>query len=131
MKHLQFVDEDYKVARSFGMFIGAKLFPYILACCKPEDNPGTPVAFDTQFVLILVGHVQQNSPAQVQNVTSRYVSSVKLPTIENVVQRFWELEELPNIFIATNTCDSTGQYSAALNFKSPDLDLGDSRISAL
>ncbi|XP_063240264.1 uncharacterized protein LOC134541050 [Bacillus rossius redtenbacheri] len=138
--HLKLADPAFDTPGPVDLLIGAELVPRLLTGAKID---GSPVALDSVLGWILMGQVDTQVPSL--TATSLCISLLTShPPLDEVVKRFWELEEFPATthkspedvkceewFSKTHLRSGDGRYSVSLPFRQPLLKLGASRPQAL
>uniref|UniRef100_V5GTD1 Peptidase aspartic putative domain-containing protein n=1 Tax=Anoplophora glabripennis TaxID=217634 RepID=V5GTD1_ANOGL len=102
--------------------------------------PNTPVAVETKLGYVVMG----SAPVLSSPVSTHSFCITLEPTLEHLVQRFWEVEDIPSstaidqdalecekTFQSTYSRDTSGRYTVALPFKLDSSLLGDSYSVAL
>lgn len=140
---LPLADELYSLPNNVDLLIGASLFPHLLlsdVIHGPRDVL-IPPAIRTVLGYVIMGSVPTISSVNVhQPDTCCHI--LESTTIDSLVKRFWELEELPSFaspiqssdevecethYKSTTTRDPvSGTYTVALPFKEDIYTLGDS-----
>ncbi|CAA9994968.1 unnamed protein product, partial [Nesidiocoris tenuis] len=119
------------------MIIGAEFWPILVGQRKYFGSPGAPVAIDTTLGAIVIGRAHLENRCQ----TSCFVS---LTPLNELVEKFWRLEEIPQqailkkedvecqqFFANTTTRNHEGRFVVRLPFRqSPNL-LGSSKSTAV
>ncbi|XP_063218586.1 uncharacterized protein LOC134528849 [Bacillus rossius redtenbacheri] len=138
--HLKLADPAFDTPGPVDLLIGAELVPRLLTGAKID---GSPVALDSVLGWILMRQVDTQVPSL--TATSLCISLLTShPPLDEVVKRFWELEEFPvtthkspedvkceEWFSKTHLRSGDGRYSVSLPFRQPLLKLGASRPQAL
>ncbi|KAI5640192.1 pao retrotransposon peptidase domain-containing protein [Phthorimaea operculella] len=130
-------DLTWNIPGNVDMVLGAQLFPYIYFGKMIKSGTSAPPALSTAFGYILMGdHPYTN----IVNTSS----SFKAITLNDQVQKFWQLEEIPNmkflspeetdcenLYVSSVKRSDDGRYSVALPFCKHPNELGNSRATAL
>lgn len=135
IRNLPLADSTFHIPGEIDGIIGADLYPYLLGQTRIFGPPNLPVAIETSLGFVLMGTVPVTSNIERQ----QNFCTILEPPLENLVSKFWEMEELPlqsvqkpedveceNIFKATYKRELSGRYSVALPFKISPSNLGDS-----
>ncbi|XP_059051278.1 uncharacterized protein LOC131846078 [Achroia grisella] len=143
-------DDSYATPGNIDMLIGASIFPHLILSRKVKGQPAyvSPYAIETVLGFVIVGSApaRSNTDTSVSNMldncnyTTTAHCCVTEPTMESVLCRFWEMEEVnvtpilsPDdkeceaIYAGTTTREDDGRYTVALPFKGNAHSLGDSR----
>ncbi|XP_027842478.2 uncharacterized protein LOC114123628, partial [Aphis gossypii] len=131
-------DPAYHEPRPIDILFGADVFPYLLCGDKREGGLNEPVALSTIFGWILMGRV---TGTEERITTALYTT---LESIDQSVQRFWELEDVPTaerktpadvkceeIYTSTTSRQGNGRYIVHLPFITNPPKLGESKSTAL
>ncbi|VEN35328.1 unnamed protein product [Callosobruchus maculatus] len=138
--NLDFADDDFGKPCKIDGIIGASIFPSILKNTHISGESGTPMAMETVFGYVIMGQVPDfgfNGTACI------FLSRHDEPTIENIVSKFWEIENVPKrqvlqpeeaecekLFSSSVSRDSSGKFVVALPFRCPPENLGESKFLA-
>ncbi|CAI6361523.1 unnamed protein product [Macrosiphum euphorbiae] len=154
-RHLVLADPRFDHPAPVDMLIGGDLYPSVMQSrADVIHTEGLPSAMNTQLGWVIIGALQNNTHTP---LTSLSISTT--PPIEELMQRFWTVEEptestMPttqdkqceDCFVKTTKRDATGRFYVGLPFRtivcSPDTTdigcqdkksvvLGSSRTSAL
>ncbi|XP_045487136.1 uncharacterized protein LOC123689754 [Pieris rapae] len=138
--NIPLADDIFHEPGQIDMLIGAQLFSKLLKQGRIQGPPGMPDAVQTTFGFILMGEapiLSINSNIKSSSVLCAY-SNIPL---ENILRRFWELEEpsskssaflseeeeeCERIYKTTTYRELSGRYVVALPFKKSPLNLGSS-----
>ncbi|XP_037826545.1 uncharacterized protein LOC119614493 [Lucilia sericata] len=138
LENIQLADQRFYESRPIDFIIGSDFYPQILKSGVRKDLLNTLIAQETEFGWILTGPVQnsQNNQPLVS-----YFSSV---TLDKVLTRFWEIEDVPTqpkVSEESSLCEETfktttlrlpnGRYQVNLPFIYPPVELGNSRHVAM
>ncbi|CAI6350178.1 unnamed protein product [Macrosiphum euphorbiae] len=131
-------DPAYHESLPIDILFGADVFPYLLCGDKREGGLNEPVALSTIFGWILMGRI---AGTEERTTNALYTT---LESIDQSVQRFWELEEVPTaerntpadmkceeIYTSTTSRQDDGRYIVHLPFVTNPPKLGESRATAL
>lgn len=131
-------DPAYHESLPIDILFGADVFPLLLCGDKREGGLNEPVALSTIFGWILMGRI---ADTEERTTTALYTT---LESIDQSVQRFWELEEVPTadrktpadvkceeIYTSTTSRQEDGRYIVHLPFITNPPKLGESRPIAL
>ncbi|KAJ8958579.1 hypothetical protein NQ318_016300 [Aromia moschata] len=127
-------DTFYKPNQIDGI-IGAELYPYLIGQGRVTGASEAPVAIETSLGYVVMGSVHMTeSPS-----TSLSFCSIVDPSLDNLVKRFWETEDVSSssvanpddvaceaIFEKTFSRDKSGRYTVTLPFQYDPTNLGDS-----
>lgn len=135
---LQLADPKYYESRPIDFIIGSDYYPQILRDGVKRNILQSLIAQDTEFGWILTGPVDE------RHVTRSVVSYFNAVSLDKCITRFWEIEEIPRkplksfedkvceqIFKQTTTKLPTGRYQVSLPFRTPPVELGNSRHVAM
>ncbi|XP_065355424.1 uncharacterized protein LOC135949900 [Calliphora vicina] len=138
LEQIQLADPRFYESRPIDFIIGSDFYPQILKSGVKKDFLNTLIAQDTEFGWILTGPVEETH--RTQTIVS-YFSAV---TLNKCLTKFWEIEEIPqkpiksveetvceNIFTKTTQRLPNGRYQVDLPFRTPQLELGNSRHVAM
>lgn len=131
-QHIHLADLSYHTSEapaSIDMLLGAEYYTSIVISSLPIIQ-GSPAAIPSRFGWLLMGRVCDDNMDAPVTSTSLFISSLQDP-IATELQRFWEIEELPNSestsdpddlfcenhFLQTYSRDSSGSYIVKLPFK--------------
>ncbi|CAK1593083.1 unnamed protein product [Parnassius mnemosyne] len=95
-KHLVLADKQFDKPTNIDMLLGAELFHKIYDGQHLEIGPGLPVALHSVFGWVLTGKIDHS--CHPPPMVSSLVTSTRL--LNDVVKRFWEVEEPPKTFIS-------------------------------
>ncbi|KAL0860882.1 hypothetical protein ABMA27_009419 [Loxostege sticticalis] len=138
LEGLPLADLTWNIPENVDVVLGAQLFPYIYLGNKVESGSSAPPALLTAFGFVLMGDYPCNES---QNKVSK--TSFSALALNYLVQKFWQLEEIPNmqflspeetecenLFASSVTRADDGRYSVALPFSKDPSALGNSRTAA-
>ncbi|KAL0901167.1 hypothetical protein ABMA27_006479 [Loxostege sticticalis] len=138
LEGLPLADLTWNIPGNVDVVLGAQLFPYIYLGNKVESGTSAPPALLTAFGFVLMGDYPCNESQN--KVSKTFFSALAL---NDLVQKFWQLEEIPNmqflspeetecenLFAASVTRADDGRYSVALPFSKDPSALGNSRTAA-
>ncbi|KAL0861558.1 hypothetical protein ABMA27_009065 [Loxostege sticticalis] len=138
LEGLPLADLTWNIPGNVDVVLGAQLFPYIYLGNKVESGTSAPPALLTAFGFVLMGDYPCNES---QNKVSK--TSFSALALNDLVQKFWQLEEIPNmqflspeetecedLFASSVTRADDGRYSVALLFSKDPSALGNSRTAA-
>lgn len=144
--NLRLADDTYTQPGEIDMLIGASLFAHLILPLKVTNSSGTTQALETTIGYIVVGSAPSLNINAAYSAPIMSVSccSVLSSSLDNLVKKFWELEELPvlpavspddraceEIYQRTTSRNPTdGRYTVALPFKENPARLGNSFESA-
>ena len=72
------------------LLLGVEIFTEVLRQGRQTGPPGSPIAIETEFGWVLAGKI--NVPTPTQTITSYHATI----TTDEMLQKFWEVEENPN-----------------------------------
>ncbi|XP_060801079.1 uncharacterized protein LOC132901910 [Amyelois transitella] len=134
LENICLADLTWNIPGDIHLILGAQLFPYIYLGDRVESGTSAPPAVLTTFGYVLMGDVPKTSS----------VPPFTGFTLNDVLQKFWELEEIPqmkylspeeteceNLFTSSVSRDKCGRYSVSLPFCRTPSELGNSRAIAL
>ncbi|XP_047040813.1 uncharacterized protein LOC124645111 [Helicoverpa zea] len=140
LKHLVLADSDFDKPGDIDLLLGADIFHSIYNGQRLEVGPGLPVALHSVFGWVITGRLDAecSPPAE----TSTLLASTA--ALDNVVKRFWEVEEPPKQTIVNpenEKCEQIytdlvrrnedGRYVVPMLLKEEHEQLGDSHRTAL
>lgn len=136
--NLQLADPSYDIPGKIDLLIGAQLFWSLLTEGQVRLGKGLPVLQNSYFGWILSG------PFQTRFTSSSTCYFSKTFDVQQQLQKFWELEECPNVkclsdeeqqcedyFIDTIQKDETGRFIVSIPLKDSPGRLGESRSTAM
>ncbi|XP_037819343.1 uncharacterized protein LOC119608858 [Lucilia sericata] len=137
LENIQLADQRFS-SRPIDFIIGSDFYPQILKSGVRKDLLDTLIAQETEFGWILTGPVQNSQNTQ---PLVSYFSSV---TLDKVLTKFWEIEDVPTqpkVSEESSLCEETfmtttlrlpnGRYQVNLPFIYPPVELGNSRHVAM
>ncbi|XP_031337366.1 uncharacterized protein LOC116166529 [Photinus pyralis] len=140
LKSLPLADDKLHIPAKVDGIIGAGLFPYLLTDTRIIGPPNLPIAVGTTLGFVVMGTAPVTAPA----LSPSNFCAVVEHSLDNLVERFWEFEDIPtisvakpddlaceNIYQSTYSRDSNGRFTVALPFKYNSSNLGESRATAL
>uniref|UniRef100_A0A336MSH8 CSON000605 protein n=1 Tax=Culicoides sonorensis TaxID=179676 RepID=A0A336MSH8_CULSO len=129
----QLADPSFNKPQRIDLLIGAGLFWQILRSNRIPLGPRLPLLQDTDFGYVVVGLLGSGQvPLQRTLTASVQGSSIDEQSLNELVQRFWEVDSLPtdqpkslsaddqfceDLFISTTKRDETGRYFVQLPFR--------------
>ncbi|XP_029176753.1 uncharacterized protein LOC114944863 [Nylanderia fulva] len=132
LRNLNLADDNPTGSDPIEVLIGADLYSRVIRNGVRKGSIGQPIAQNSYFGWVLSGTTTQSSRS----------SSIKVMhcSLERDIQRFWEVEELPQKiqlfpddercekhFLENHSRDKTGRYIVRLPFKQgPPINIGDS-----
>ncbi|KAF0749640.1 Uncharacterized protein FWK35_00020469 [Aphis craccivora] len=125
LEQVELADPTFYVPNKIDLLIGAEYSLDIMLDGKIQGPKGTPSLHNSIFELIVCGKL-----SKLHNELSMFKSvTCCTTTVESLVNRFWELEEVPRLtcmseedqqcekhFVETFTRDSSGRYTGRLPF---------------
>ncbi|XP_062123033.1 uncharacterized protein LOC133836514 [Drosophila sulfurigaster albostrigata] len=140
---IQLADPKFHESSQIDVLLGADILPSILLGGSHPNICGTLLGQETIFGWILTGPVSGSISKAISSFSAR-LSVERTPPLEELLSKFWEVEDLPASpakesdlfceanFNATTVRTSTGRYMVTLPFRDPGhVDLGHSRATAL
>ncbi|XP_051864315.1 uncharacterized protein LOC127566331 [Drosophila albomicans] len=140
---IQLADPKFHKSSQIDVLLGADILPSILLGGSHPNICGTLLGQETIFGWILTGPVSGSISKSISSFSAR-MSVERTPPLEELLSKFWEVENLPASpakesdlfceanFNATTVRTSTGRYMVTLPFRDPGhVDLGHSRATAL
>ncbi|XP_062134788.1 uncharacterized protein LOC133844705 [Drosophila sulfurigaster albostrigata] len=140
---IQLADPKFHESSQIDVLLGADILPSILLGGSHPNICGTLLGQETIFGWILTGPVSGSISKSISSFSAR-LSVERTPPLEELLSKFWEVEDLPASpakesdlfceanFNATTVRTSTGRYMVTLPFRDPGhVDLGHSRATAL
>ncbi|XP_062134720.1 uncharacterized protein LOC133844653 [Drosophila sulfurigaster albostrigata] len=140
---IQLADPKFHESSQIDVLLGADILPSILLGGSDPNICGTLLGQETIFGWILTGPVSGSISKSISSFSAR-LSVERTPPLEELLSKFWEVEDLPASpakesdlfceanFNATTVRTSTGRYMVTLPFRDPGhVDLGHSRATAL
>jgi len=122
--HLKLADPYFDTPAPVELLLGADVFPQVWIGEQRSLGQGLPSAYNSVFGWVLIGPV-------LQNVSSNAHCMLAVPSIESLMERFWDVEEAPLQFTDEGCCearlkaetiiDERGRYSAPLPFRQDQL----------
>jgi len=139
LKNIPLADESWGTPGDIDLLIGVNLFAEILLGGKISNSQGGPNALQTVFGYVVLGE----APVSLLSSSSYALCSFTSVEIEDLVKKFWEIENVDNqpllsiddkhcenFYTATTIRKPTGEYEVALPFKFESSSLGDSYENA-
>lgn len=140
LSSLPMADANYHTPGPIDCLIGNELFPILLGSHKVTSSHSSVVAIQSSLGYLLMGKANcDNSFTHSTHTDKTFLCSVDSPSLEEITQRFWSLENVPDkphlspddeacerIFQDTYSRDATGRYTVHLPFKEDPSQLGDS-----
>ncbi|XP_058840688.1 uncharacterized protein LOC131696164, partial [Topomyia yanbarensis] len=136
-------DPNFYRPQRIDLLIGAQLFFHILRTGQIQLGDKLPVLQETTLGWVVSGAVTGRSPYRQYKGCHKALSDPD-HQLEQLIQRFWELEEIPlstklsseeelceQHYQQTTTRDISGRYVVRLPFRNTPDKLGDSRQQAL
>jgi hypothetical protein len=147
LESLSFADPNVNISKPIDILLGVDVYHEILKPGLILEPKGTPAAQDTIFGWVLFGSTTRdpvNNQSIPREATTMFVSTSQ-PSCEEILQRFWTLEEAPETrqtlspveklvvddFNLNHKRDADGRFIVRLPFKSDVTPLGESRTQAL
>lgn len=138
LKDLELADPNFNEPLPVDVLLGAEVFPYIIRSGRRENLLSEPVGIETVFGWALMGNTGNTNPKRSTTLLT------SLDSVDLVLRRFWEIEEVPNasktspaeedcerIYHSTTTREADGRYVVNLPFNCKPPQLGQSRQMAL
>ena len=137
IKGLSLADPNYHQPGHVDILLGAGVFFDLLRAEQRPGSNGSPSCVNSHLGWLVVGNYDSNSPTKV-------MVHHALSDLTEVLQKFWELESIPNRkplsqeerscedhFLSTHSRDPTGRFTVKFPFKSGSKPLGTTREIAL
>ncbi|XP_049865523.1 uncharacterized protein LOC126366459 [Pectinophora gossypiella] len=115
-KHLTLADENFDKPNDIDLLLGAELFHNVYDGQRLNLGPGLPVALHSVFGWVLTGKLDPECRPP-PTTSSLFASTLAL---DNVVKRFWEVEEPPSVDISNPEDDKCEQLYTNLVKRNPD-----------
>lgn len=142
LSSLNLADSKFNISGPIDMLLGADIFSKILkGNVKPLTSNDSPIAIETIFGWVIMGNVE---PVCSSQASSDLMVSTGDASIDDIVRRFWDLEQIPNaptlspddklaelLYSSTTTRTESGRYIVELPFRSSFPTFGGSRDIAL
>ena len=90
LSSVDLADPQFGQPGRIDILLGVDIFVQVLRNGRRTGPPGAPVAFETEFGWVLAGEIE--SSACHDHITSHHVS---LESGDDILQRFWEVEQQP------------------------------------
>lgn len=142
IKNLHLADPDFYKPGPIDILLGADLFPHIIQGGRVLGNNNEPAALNTIFGFILMG--QAGNDAHVNSNLQSLLCQVEQQTLNEVLLKFWEIENIPNTPVRSpddELCEqkyfnsvsrnSHGRFVVTLPFKNTEPTFPHSRNLAL
>ena len=139
ISHLPLADPHCTKIGKIDMLIGAELWPYIVKKRKVFGPTNSPIGLQSTLGYLVMGRAAASTSKQVSQVCV-----VSEPPLEEIVQKFWSLESVPEtksstpadqqcekLFMDTYTRQPGGRFVVQLPFREPPHSLGNSLNSSL
>lgn len=91
---IQLADPEFGQPDKIDLLLGIDAYAEVLLSGRRTGPPGSPVAFETIFGWVLAGRT--NSVVAQHSVVSHHVSVSSSCDNDDLLKRFWEIEEPPN-----------------------------------
>jgi len=140
LSDLTLADPDFGNPGKVDLLLGVEVFADVMLHGRRHGPPGSPIAFETKFGWVLAGNTA--ACASATDVTTHHVS---LLTGDDILRKFWELEEQPRSdsalspeersvvqqFKTDHTRTEAGRFVVPLPKKPDAKPLGESRSQAV
>lgn len=141
IKNLKLADPTFDIPGPIDVLLGNPIFALILRDGKIEGGKDQPVALNTIFGYILLGHIPifKNN-----NFNKNSLFTLLDDSLENIMSRFWQSEELPKhkiippedisaeeSFERSFSRNKFGRFSLALPFKGDEPTFENSKMFAI
>ena len=138
---LQFADPEFGIPRRVEILLGIDVFNDVLLHGRRKGPPGSPIAMKTLFGWVLCG----NTESTASTTTSVTVCHASVNTGDDLIWRFWEIEEPPSNsnhlsmeeravvqhFKSNHPCKCNGRFVVPLPKKPYVTTIGKSRSQAV
>ncbi|KAL0882153.1 hypothetical protein ABMA27_000707 [Loxostege sticticalis] len=126
LEGLPLADLTWNIPGNVDVVLGAQLFPYIYLGNKVESGTSAPPTLLTAFGFVLMGDYPCNES---QNKVSK--TSFSALALNNLVQKFWQLEEIPNMqFLSPEETECENLFASSVTRADDGRALGNSRTAA-
>ncbi|KAL0860328.1 hypothetical protein ABMA27_009733 [Loxostege sticticalis] len=126
LEGLPLADLTWNIPGNVDVVLGAQLFPYIYLGNKVESGTSAPPALLTAFGFVLMGDYPCNES---QNKVSK--TSFSALALNDLVQKFWQLEEIPNMqFLSPEETECENLFASSVTRADDGRVLGNSRTAA-
>lgn len=140
LKGLQLADPDFGRPGRIDLLLGVDVFVNVLLTGRRIGDLGSPTAFETHFGWVLAGSVEGRTASP--HLVSCHVT---LPSCDDVLRRFWEIEDSPlsevalspeekavvQHFEANHSRKDSGRFVVPLPKRKTTRPLGESRSQAV
>ena len=142
---LMLADPTFGEPGRIDAFLGVEVYVNVLRDGRRKGPPGAPMALETDYGWILCGSVNDLQD-EIQASTHLMVHHVMTtdPPVDELIKRFWELEEVPNDpvlsqqekdvvqqFEMTHSRDPNGRFIVTLPRRDQHKSLGESQSQAV
>ncbi|XP_045778202.1 uncharacterized protein LOC123876110 [Maniola jurtina] len=140
LKNLPLADDEFHTPAEIDCLIGNELFPFILGSHKVMSPDSSVVGMQSAFGYVLMGKADclaSITTTPLKENSFHAFSKTTEPNLEELTQRFWELDSVPNkehlspddtacerIFTDSLSRDIHGRYIVSLPFKDDPAVLG-------
>lgn len=140
-KNIKLADPNFYQPGTIDLLIGADLFWDVLLCEQKSLGNNQPTLHKSKFGWLIAGCIYQHKAHDIQCNNALTDHLVEEPNIAKLIQKFWELEDVPNAskpimsenelaceshFLAHTTRLETGRFCVKLPLKDSPECLGDS-----
>ena len=139
LKGLHLADPNFGQPSKIDILLGVDIYADVLLHGRRSGPPGTPVAFETKFGWVLAGKTDLSIPS---STTSHHVATI---SGDDILRKFWEIEECPGVnsnhspeestvvrhFAENHKRSEDGRFIVPLPRNPQAKQLGESRSSAV
>lgn len=131
--NLPLADPSFHTPGKIDIVLGADIYGNLMLPDIRKGPPGTPIAQRTTLGWLLLGKTTTTTEPHATRITSDVISCFSEVSVCEQLQRFWEIEELPQSspptqqeiiseahYIATHRRKSDGRYVVELPFNTPN-----------
>ncbi|XP_072375771.1 uncharacterized protein [Diabrotica undecimpunctata] len=139
--NITLADPDFNISSPIDLLIGADIFWNLICIGQIKLSPGQPILQKTKLGWIISGPLFPNNSVAVR--TTCHLSTINNLSIEDQLQKFWEIKECPKTkflsneelsckdhFLKTTSLNSSGRFVVSLPLKSSGDNLGNSKTTA-
>ncbi|XP_073817221.1 uncharacterized protein [Musca autumnalis] len=143
LPNIPLADPRFNESLKIDILLGADVLPVIMLTGVKRGICGSLMAQETVFGWILSGPAPCQSPTKVSTIVTNFCEI----TLDKVISRFWEVEDIPrkrilspsesyceDLYVSTTKRNKNGRYEVFLPFKQNfpnEINIGSSRNSAM